>query len=138
MTRGRWILLGFAAVALTLILSPVVLYRAVEPTLCPTRVTSEGRVPGGVNWEITRSQCDDARVVWQVRVAPPQGVLRLAFDAENGPEPEAIEQLGRMVTIRLKAPLANGHATVQVELDHRARPKETARIRNAALLPPAS
>lgn len=137
MTRGRIVLLLFGAAALALILSPAILFRAVAPSLCPSRLIGEGRAPNGVNWEITRSDCDERRVVWQVRVAPPQGVLRLAYDAENGPEPEAVEQSGRVVTIRLKSPLADGAASVRVELDHRARPKEPARVR-AGVVQPAS
>lgn len=135
LTRGRITLLAVGFVALAMILSPAIIFRVVEPTLCPTRIISEGRVPGGVNWEITRAVCDDNRVVWQVRVAPPQGVLRLAYDAENGPEPDGIEQFGRLLTVRLKTPLRNGDASVQVELDHRARPKEAVRIRDQAQLP---
>jgi hypothetical protein len=135
LTRGRVVLLVIGFVALVMILLPAIIFKVVEPTLCPTRMVSEGRVPGGVNWEITRAACDDNRVVWQVRVAPPQGVLRLAYDAENGPEPEGIEQFGRLLTVRLKTPLRNGDASVQVELDHRARPKEAVRIRNQTQLP---
>jgi len=136
MTRQRLVLIAVGIVALAMILSPAILFRIVQPTLCPTVIVSEGRIQGGVNYEFTRSDCDSGRIVWQVRVAPPQGVLRLAYDAEGGPEPASIEQLGRMLTIRLRAPLADGATSVQVELDHRARPKEAARIRGATLLPP--
>jgi hypothetical protein len=128
MTRGRLTLLAFAAAALMLIVSPALVIRWYAPTICPTVVVSEGRVPNGVAWDITRSDCDAGRTVWQVRVAPVQGVLRLAYDAERGPEPVAVEQNGRTLSVRLKTPLADGSTVAQVELDHRARPREPVRF----------
>lgn len=130
MTRSRVILLAFAAAALLLIVSPAVVFRMTAPTLCPTAIVSEGRVPNGVVYDITRSECDGGRVVWQVRVAPVQGALRLAYDAEAGPEPVRVEQQGRTLTIHLKTPLADGSTLAQVELDHRARPREPVRFVN--------
>jgi hypothetical protein len=127
-TRSRLVLLGFAAVALALILSPAIVMRLVQPTLCPTATVEQGRVENGVAWEITRSDCAAGRTVWQVRVAPLQGRLRLAYDAEGGPEPAGVAQRGRTVTVSLKTPLADGSRAVEVELDHRARPTEPARI----------
>jgi hypothetical protein len=138
-TRGRVMLLAFGIGALVLILSPALVFWNVQPTLCPTVITAQGRVENGLVWEFTRSDCPGGRTVWQVRVAPLQGVLRLAYDAEGGPEPEAVAQSGRIVTIRLKAPLRDGTTSVRVELDPRARPTAPARVRdNAVVSEPAT
>lgn len=134
--RGRVVLIGVGLVALGMVLSPAIVYRLVQPTLCPTTITAEGRVQGGVNWEFTRSQCDGGRIVHQVRVAPMQGVMRLAVDLEGGPGPTAIAQVGRVLTVTLAGPLADGATTVTAEIDHRARPRDVTKVREGRVVSP--
>lgn len=134
MRRGRLALLAFIVVAFVMIASPILVTWWAERDACPRVSVQQAWLPGGVFYDISRAECGaEIGTVWQVRVAPSDGLPRIAFDARNAPVPIHVEQLGSLLTIELAEPPQGSTAKwVSVLLDSRSRPEKVLYFVNGA------
>lgn len=126
LSKSRLVLLAFGFAAVALSLTPIIVRWWVMSDACPRAIIGEGYFKDGLFWRITRAECGgDIGTVWQVHISAADTQPRLAFNAQNAPQPVKVEQVpGAIVILLSEPPTGTNTASVTIPIVPKGRPKK--------------
>jgi hypothetical protein len=132
--RNRLYLLVFGAFGFVFLVLPNVIIWWGSQGLCPSDVTSRGKIDGTA-WEVLRNDCGaHGGIVWQLRVIPDKGYSVVVMESRGGPRPIGWEQSGFEGTVVLSDP-PKGEQTTRfiLPLDPKGQPIGEVDVRDGEL-----